>query len=171
MLILPYTIKKKMNIEQLRYLVSSSSNPVVVEINDDLVNLEGKVYENGATCYGNFSPGMRAEIISISAEEVFENDPHASLYTVTLSMEKFFEHNCIVDRGDLYGENNRTYKWHELSCYPKDHIETIYTGGIVIEFTLLDQEELELFNEFINSDSKLNYVRWLENQIQLLRNR
>lgn len=91
-----------MNIEQLRYLVSSSSNPVVVEINDDLVNLEGKVYENGVTCYGNFSPGMGAEIISISAEEVFENDPHASLYKVTLSVEKFFEHNCIVDRGYLY---------------------------------------------------------------------
>ena len=150
-----------LNVKKLEALLSTG-NPVYVEFNNHVVEVDGVKKENFAVIYGEVCPGMRGRIISI-----YQNKEN--LYEFSLDLEKFYDYNFQLDPSDYIVQTDGSKvlkKWQDTTYYPKDHIVTTYAGFEIFEFKLLDESTNSLIEKFVNSKSSLNYVQWLEEMVK-----
>lgn len=145
-------------------LLLSTGNPVYVEFNGYVVEMEGVTRDNFSITYGDICPGMRGEVISILEEEV-------NIFEITLDLEKFYGHNYQVDPGDYLtqkGGRKVLRKWQDTYYYPENHIISLCTDFEIIEFKLLDESTNYLVEEFLSSELPMTYVQWLEGKVKEL---
>lgn len=150
-----------LNVKKLEALLSTSK-PVYVEFDNHLVEVNGVMKENSAVVYGEICPGMRGRVISVLQKE-------KDLFEISLSLEKFYDYNYIIDPGDyiVQGDGKKDLKkWQDTIYYPKDHIITVYTDFEIFEFKLLDESTNSLIEKFVSSKSPLTYVQWLEEMVK-----
>lgn len=110
----------------------------------------------------SFDPGMIGKIVGATKES--ENT-----YQFRVDLNDYVEHNKSVASNDwIDGNGKPTLTWFETKFYPQDGIEVMYLPidrEAPVEFI----EKNSLFNEFITSNSKMNYTQWLEQELINLR--
>ncbi|EPZ47695.1 hypothetical protein [Alicyclobacillus acidoterrestris] len=144
-----------MNAKQFYELVQSGTRPVI-EITQE--------YDEGADI------GMRMRALSISID-----DPESqyACYIIKCDLKEFENYNEPFEKANWYDKNGQpTLKWRETGFYPRDGITELYLNVNDVDdiesalFKVV--EENTIYNEYVQSESKLPYVVWLEDRVKLL---
>ena len=112
--------------------------------------------------------GMRCKVLSCS-------EPSKDDITVTLKcdLNEFRKYNEPFAKANFYDKNgNPILKWFDTLQYPKDGIYNIYIDT-TDEYELLFNvvEESIHYRRYIESESKLSYVNWLEKRLNICEKR
>ncbi|ABO50797.1 hypothetical protein Dred_2287 [Desulforamulus reducens MI-1] len=104
--------------------------------------------------------GMMASLTHVAEKQ--------DMVHIVCDLTNFEAHNKIFEQPVFEGENGKFVKWSESFFYPENRI---------VEFFVEAKNELpfevgqgnELYKEYIESKTDLNYVKWLEAEVLKLR--
>ncbi|MDO7787579.1 hypothetical protein [Desulforamulus aquiferis] len=87
---------------------------------------------------------------------------------IVCDLTNFEAYNKTFELPVFEGEDGKFVKWSESFFYPENKIVEFFVEG-KNEIPFEVGQSNELYKEFIESKSDLNYVKWLESQVVKLR--
>lgn len=104
--------------------------------------------------------GMMASLIYVAEKQ--------EMIHIVCNLTNFEEYNKTFELPVYEGEDGKFVRWSESFCYPQNKIVEFFVEG-KNELPFEVGQGSELYKEYVESNSDLTYVKWLESEVLKLR--